>query len=611
MKKLYAIRALMRLRPRSQSDLWDEKGKEPAAAEKQSRRFTDWISSDAGIGTIGDPIVAAMRLVLVSAALLSIHLDQSAPDRYVSLAYGALMLYALYSVTAFVLAVRNSPLARSAGRWSHWIDVGAWTALIVLAGGADSHFFFIYFFPVLVASLRYGFLSGALTTIASAILYTVVAYVPSPQDEGSLHSLHRPIYLVALGLVMAYWGGHEVSSRRKLTLLRDVRNFSNPRFGIGRTTAGIMERLRAFYDADSCLLITQQTEGGDTYSLRRAGRRVAEEGSKARAIDPTLAQQLIAAPAGCALLYRAPGRLRRRGRFYSYDPKTSERKSQEPEEGEALTNLLDARSFVAVPMYPRWGLIGQIYLTSARRNAFAISDIDFILRIRDEVVPVIENIQVVGYLASKAAERERERMARNVHDNAVQLYVGLQAGLTSLRQKLDAALAEGEGNPAQLLETVSGAVGTVDRLIEITGITAGDLRGQMIDLKDASGREHVLLSSIRRLAADFSAVTGVAVSVKGDLGVRLNDRLVAELYQMAVEGLSNIRRHTRAKQALIAIECSGDYLTLQIENDDASEQQFVQFTPRSIAGRAEALGGRWRVERNAMDRTVVTVEVPL
>jgi signal transduction histidine kinase len=589
--------------------------RKPVGKDDRNRNFSDWLSSDAGAGPIGDPIIALMRLLLVSAALLIVYLDRPALALHVSFSDLLLALYVFHSLALFTLATRNSPLVRSIRPWSHWIDIGWCTALTIFSGGANSIFFFIYFFPVLVASLRYGSLSGARAAIASAVSFTMVSYALDPNQArtGLAYLLHRPIYLTGLGLVMAYWGGRETASRRRLTLLKDVNNLSNPRFGVDRTIAAIMERLRGFYDADSCLLITaQQSEDGDKYSLRRIDRQVKEAGSDSRPIDPILARQLLAAPAGCALLYRTSRWWFPWGKsFYSYDPRKEARASEGLEAGKALADLLECRSFVAVPMYHHWELAGQIYLTSAKTNTFAVADIDFILQIVDQVIPVIDNIQVVGQLASYAAEQERERIARNIHDNAIQLYVGLQAGLTSLRQRLESAVAEANEDPARLREAVDGVIGRVDRLIEMTNISTSDLRGHMSGLKDSDEGREVLLSSIQRLAGNFSKVTGISVYVKGDPEVQVNDRLSAEVYQMTVEGLSNIRRHTQSELAIIGVECSGDYLTLQIENDNANKQEFVQFTPRSIAGRAEALGGQWRVDRDVLGRTVLTVEVPL
>jgi signal transduction histidine kinase len=91
----------------------------------------------------------------------------------------------------------------------------------------------------------------------------------------------------------------------------------------------------------------------------------------------------------------------------------------------------------------------------------------------------------------------------------------------------------------------------------------------------------------------------------------LDDRLAAEIFQMIVEGLSNIRRHTQSVRAFIGLECSNNQLTLRIENDGTRGSVTKPFTPRSIAERAEALGGKARVETFGDAGTSVVVEIPL
>jgi signal transduction histidine kinase len=93
-------------------------------------------------------------------------------------------------------------------------------------------------------------------------------------------------------------------------------------------------------------------------------------------------------------------------------------------------------------------------------------------------------------------------------------------------------------------------------------------------------------------------------------GFQLNDRLAAETFQIVSEGLSNIKRHTRAKNGTIRIYRDDGKLFLEIENENREPSAAFAFVPKSIAGRAESLGGAARVERLA-GRTKVFVEIPL
>src|SRR4030095_4996489 len=102
----------------------------------------------------------------------------------------------------------------------------------------------------------------------------------------------------------------------------------------------------------------------------------------------------------------------------------------------ALTSLLDAKSLVTVPLRHRNQTIGRLYLTAQRRRAFDITDVEFLIQVTDYLMPVIDSIRLVDRLAAEAAEEERKRIARDIHDSIIQPYIGLQMGLAGLRGKL-------------------------------------------------------------------------------------------------------------------------------------------------------------------------------
>jgi signal transduction histidine kinase len=79
---------------------------------------------------------------------------------------------------------------------------------------------------------------------------------------------------------------------------------------------------------------------------------------------------------------------------------------------------------------------------------------------------------------------------------------------------------------------------------------------------------------------------------------------------MVTEALSNVRRHTRANSVTIHLESVDNTLFIRCANDDSSETPTRPFRPRSIADRAEALGGRTQVY-SGEGQTTVLVEVPL
>ncbi len=485
------------------------------------------------------------------------------------------------TATVDVIVQRFQAFQAAIRKWTHWADVGWYIVLISLSSGTSSVFFFFFFFAILVASFRWGFRSGLSVAVISAILFTAVGFATAPKGPNfELNRfLLRPIYLFVLGYMMAYWGGYEITLKRRLALLKEVNTLANPRFGVDRTTGWLVERLRSFYDADAGLLVTADSATGG-YFIRRADREDPERAVRNEPIPEKLAERLLALPNNHAVVYSVKPRVwwSMHTRSRSYDVVSRARMAERPQVSEAQT------------------VSGRLYLTATRRDSFDDSDVDFLLQVITHFTPVIENIRLVDRLASDAAEVERQRIAHDIHDSVIQPYIGLQIGLTAIAQKLEA----GDTN----------AIDDIKRLNEQIGAVVANLRSYVHGLASSGERENILVPSVRRFAATFAETTGIAVQVEAAGDMCLNDRLSAEVFQMVTEGLSNIRRHTHAMQARIVLAHRDNYVVLRIEDQGINGSAPAPFTPRSITERATTLGGRVRIDQHEHGSAVI-VEIPL
>lgn len=538
--------------------------------------------------------MAAMRLVLAAAGLLVIYIHPAEPDRFVALTYAELTLYTLYSALLYLLAWRGSSLGAWISTWAHWADLGWYTLLVSLSSGTNSIFFFGFIFAILVASFRGGYVEGLRVTIASAALFTVVGYLFTPR-EGDFdlnRYLLRPVFLLVLGYMMAYWGGFEMTLKQRLALLQEVAAISNPRFGVDRTIGALMERLRAFYNADSCLIaLCAVDDASSTLRISRAGGNTA---GLPQSLPTELARQWLTPLEASGAVYASCVA----GRWRVLDHHGGARASAVS--GAALARigtLLEARSFISAPL-DRWpGGQGRLFLASHRSRAFGVGDVQFLLQVVAQVAPAIENIRLVDQLASDAADAERRRIARDLHDSIIQPYIGLQIGLAATRSKAIAA-------DARLRRDL-------DRLLDLTTQGINELRVYVQGLRDGPTLEHNVLAALGRFATKWSSATGLQVEIKADDSIVVNDRLAAEVFQMVAEGLSNVRRHTGATGATVTLGCKDDTLRVWIENDLGVDGPPEPFLPRSIAERAAALGGRVEVVSPGLRSTRVVIEIPL
>jgi signal transduction histidine kinase len=545
-------------------------------------------------GGLDTRLIATMRLLLSSSVLFIIG---SSDLDHIDAFHIIAALYTAYSAILFVSVQR--PVLPLLLKLSYWADVG-WAALLITVSD-DSITAFLFLFPALVTAFQWSLIAALRLTLVSAALLAGIGFFKELGEDLRLSEVVLPpIYLLVFGYLVACWGEREMAAKRRLVLLKEITRLSNPRFGIDRMIGTMMERLRTFHDAEACLMIVADPTGSQ-YLLRRADRRDPKRAIEAESIPAEAAQLLLAPSLEQAIIYNGTPRVWERwsldANYYVYDTCEGRRIAAAPALNEALIAMVDAESFISVPLHYFDSTTGRLYLTARRRRAFSPADVDFLLQAIEQIVPVIENIRLVDQLASSAAEEERRRLARDIHDNVIQPYIGFQIGLAAVSQKLQSGAGDIATDIAQLMA--------------ITEHEIGDLRHYVHQLPGTGRRESVLLAAVRRFVATFTEATHIAVQVEAASNLYINDRLAAEAFQIVVEGLSNVRRHTHATRASIGLACEDERLVVRIANDDANGVVPASFIPRSISERAVSLGGQAHVERIAGGGVQVMIEIPL
>ena len=541
-------------------------------------------------------MIALLRAILAFVASVFTYIDPTGPPYLLPAIYTTLALYCVYSAALYVATVRRKPFVPIGV--AHWIDIGWYLILVAFSGGSNSAYFLFFFFAVLVASFRSGVNSGLRAAAFSAALFTLVGYSAVTANEFQLSRfLLRPVYLLVLGYMIAYWGGQELRLRRQLELLKDVTVTLNPRFGTHHLMGHVVRMLREFYGARVCLLLLSE-QGTDSCLVFRVEAGEAGPGSAtAEKVSADSVRGLMPVGGGSVLISSGrKGHLFGRVRSESYDLATKEHTAEPADTFSTVSCSLAADSFLSVPVTYQRGVTGRLIVVDSVKS-LGRADADFIVHVFEHTRPFIENVRLVDTLASGAAQDERQKIARDIHDGVIQPYIGLQLGLEALRRQAD-------GN-----EVMSKGI---ERLISLTESGIEDLRQYVGGLKTGGERKGSLLPALRRFGAKFSEATGVAVRVETEApDAFINDRLAGEIFQMATEALSNIRRHSEAKTATVRVACGDRNLSLRVTNDGPPGDNAGSFIPRSITERAASLGGTVFVRRPPQGGAVVEVDIPL
>lgn len=200
-----------------------------------------------------------------------------------------------------------------------------------------------------------------------------------------------------------------------------------------------------------------------------------------------------------------------------------------------------------------------------------------------------------------AGERERKRVAQEIHDELGQLLAAIRLNIAMLR------IRQEQGEPA-LRPQVQDALDLLDKAIATVRHMASDLRPAAMDLG--------LLPALEWLVADFSKHGTLCCELHADQGCfELDESSSITIFRIVQASLSNVARHAHADRVEILLTQSGKSCLLSIRDNGLG---FDPAAPREHAVglidsrvRALALGGEFSLSSAPGAGTSIQVRIPL
>ena len=204
----------------------------------------------------------------------------------------------------------------------------------------------------------------------------------------------------------------------------------------------------------------------------------------------------------------------------------------------------------------------------------------------------------------EAAEHERGRWARELHDETLQGLGAVQVLLTSALQRPTEGAAEQASR--QAVEQIESEIEKLQSLIT-------ELRPAALDDIGLAAALGSLVERTRTLhGLDIEAEIDLAFE-SGRESSRLTQELESTVFRLVQEGLTNIAKHARAKHAWVKVVEFDGSVRAEIRDDgagfDASKIQ-GGFGLVGMRERVDLLSGRLDVESTPDAGTTVRVELP-
>jgi len=268
-----------------------------------------------------------------------------------------------------------------------------------------------------------------------------------------------------------------------------------------------------------------------------------------------------------------------------------------------------------LPIFTGERAAGTFVIVARARDPFASMDRGFLRALGQQIGAALQHAELYAALEARsrelaqasssllrAAEVERGRIARELHDETGQVLTAIKFELAELERALTGA---GLGTEA------------VDRARDLTARALDSIRATARGLRPAVLDDLGLVPALQALAEEFAGRTGVAVRVDAaPLPLSPAPEVEVAVYRVFQEALTNVARHAHATRVDVSLAADAHELRLVIADDGRGlpPGSVARAGHTGLAGMRERVvgaGGRLNVASEPGRGLLIDVHLPL
>ena len=252
--------------------------------------------------------------------------------------------------------------------------------------------------------------------------------------------------------------------------------------------------------------------------------------------------------------------------------------------------------------FPIEASISQAAEDGRRYYTVILRDISVRKQAEDALLASQRELRELSARVLEAREDEKARIARELHDELGQLLTALKMDLSWLRERVR------DGEMAPKLQEMGRLL---DQTVSSTRRISADLRPLMLD-------DLGLADAASWLVDDFGKRYGIAsrIEINADGGLEhLSKNVSTTVYRAIQESLTNIARHSGARNAWVLLAAQDGGLEVEVEDDgrgivpeDLAKTRSLGL--RGMRERISFIGGTFEVARAARGGTRIKIRVP-
>jgi signal transduction histidine kinase len=203
--------------------------------------------------------------------------------------------------------------------------------------------------------------------------------------------------------------------------------------------------------------------------------------------------------------------------------------------------------------------------------------------------------------ADQVRENERQRIAREIHDDLGQNLLALRIEADILTERTRQGHPRLHARAALTRDQIDTTIKSVRQIIN-------DLRPAVLDLG--------LAAALEWQVAEFSRRSGIKCMLAGHTGIELDDRRATAFFRILQESLSNIMRHAHASAVQVEVHAAPGEVEMTITDNGiglpaGAGSGHGSFGLLGIEERVTMLAGTFSLEGAPGQGTRISVSIPL
>ncbi len=257
------------------------------------------------------------------------------------------------------------------------------------------------------------------------------------------------------------------------------------------------------------------------------------------------------------------------------------------------------QSEVAVPIRVGDSLAGVLDITSGSAHELDEQDLSTAKTLADQLAIAVENTRLYHNARELAASRERQRLARDLHDAVSQTLFSVSLIAEVLPRLFENDPEQGRQRLEELRQLTRGAL--------------AEMRMLLLELRPAALAETSLRDLLRQLSEAVIGRARIPIDVRLDEEADAPPEVSVAIYRIAQEALNNVAKHSGARRAEVTLRCRADEgrdgLELLVLDDgcgfDVHDTGAGRLGLTIMAERAEAIGAQLDIESASGEGTRV------